>query len=117
MWPTWLASLFVSALLQAVSGQLRPEDQSTNSTFVRPVSPRRETCENARLKCAYRTGCGQALQNYVMSCSFILDSEPRILKYCPEPCQHALIALTSTEEGKNLMNVSSDIFNIFFFFS
>ncbi|CAH0552205.1 unnamed protein product [Brassicogethes aeneus] len=58
-------------------------------------------CEEARLKCAYRKGCGTALQNYLMMCSSVLDNpEP---SRCPEVCQYSLIALTSTEEGKNLM--------------
>lgn len=29
--------------------------------------------------------------------------------YCPQECSHALIALTSTEEGQELMNVSIHI--------
>lgn len=59
-------------------------------------------CAEARLRCAYRTGCGAALTNYLLWCSDVVHGAPG----CPEPCQHALIALTSTEEGKNLMNVS-----------
>jgi growth arrest-specific protein 1 len=58
------------------------------------------SCEEARLKCAYRTGCGMALQNYLVGCSGVLHGSGTS---CPESCQHALIALTSTEEGKNLM--------------
>ncbi|GLV39786.1 hypothetical protein CBL_08148, partial [Carabus blaptoides fortunei] len=58
-------------------------------------------CEEARLKCAYRTGCGRALQNYLMGCSAVLQGPPS--STCPENCQHALIALTSTDEGKDLM--------------
>ncbi|PSN45828.1 hypothetical protein C0J52_05527 [Blattella germanica] len=59
------------------------------------------TCEQARLKCAYRDGCGMALQKYMMGCSSVLHGPP--ITTCPESCQHALIALTSTEEGKDLM--------------
>ena len=62
------------------------------------------SCEEARLKCAYRTGCGMALQNYIMGCNSVLHGEPT--STCPESCQHALIALTSTEEGQELMTVS-----------
>ena len=61
------------------------------------------SCEEARLKCAYRTGCGMALQNYIVGCSSVLHGPPT--STCPETCQHALIALTSTEEGKDLMTV------------
>ncbi|KAG8336310.1 1,3-beta-glucanosyltransferase gas1 [Homalodisca vitripennis] len=61
------------------------------------------SCEEARLKCAYRTGCGMALQNYIVGCSTVLRDSAGA---CPESCQHALIALTSTDEGKDLMTVS-----------
>jgi len=57
------------------------------------------SCEDARMKCAYRTGCGSALQKYVLGCSGLRDTP----NYCPEECQHALIALTSTPEGQDLM--------------
>lgn len=60
------------------------------------------SCEEARLKCMYRVGCGRALQNYAMDCSIVLQGENPT--YCPQLCQHSLIALTSTEEGKHLMN-------------
>lgn len=61
---------------------------------------RRPSCEEARLKCAYRTGCGRALQSYIVGCSSLHHGPPG---HCPEACQHALIALTSTDEGKDLM--------------
>uniref|UniRef100_A0A8D9ADA3 Growth arrest-specific protein 1 n=1 Tax=Cacopsylla melanoneura TaxID=428564 RepID=A0A8D9ADA3_9HEMI len=61
------------------------------------------SCENARIKCAYREGCAEALQNYMIGCSqaFHGSIAPN---YCPEACQLALIALTSTEVGKEMMN-------------
>ncbi|XP_046833335.1 growth arrest-specific protein 1-like isoform X1 [Vespa crabro] len=62
----------------------------TRSTSVR--------CEDARLRCAYRTGCGMALQHYVTGCASVLQGDN-----CSDACQHALIALTSTDEGKELM--------------
>ncbi|CAK9822285.1 Growth arrest-specific protein 1 [Anthophora retusa] len=55
-------------------------------------------CEEAKLKCAYRTGCGTALQHYLTGCAPVLQGND-----CSETCQHALIALTSTDEGKELM--------------
>ncbi|XP_038211347.1 growth arrest-specific protein 1-like [Zerene cesonia] len=58
-------------------------------------------CEEARMRCAYRTGCGAALNNYMMLCSDVLSQPTSV---CPKECEHALIALTSTEEGKELMN-------------
>lgn len=66
-------------------------------------------CEEARLKCAYRVGCGGALQQYLVSCSSVLQGD--YPTRCPEICKNSLIALTSTDEGKALMNVSR-IFNI-----
>lgn len=59
-------------------------------------------CEDARLKCAYRVGCGMALQNYLVGCSSVLQGP--YVDYCPEVCLYSLIALTSTQEGQKLMN-------------
>ncbi|CAH0724396.1 unnamed protein product, partial [Brenthis ino] len=58
-------------------------------------------CEQARMRCAYRTGCGAALSNYMYLCDEVLSKPATV---CPKACEHALIALTSTEEGKELMN-------------
>lgn len=57
-------------------------------------------CEEAKLKCAFRTGCGTALQHYFTGCAPVLEDND-----CSESCQHALIALTSTDEGKELITV------------
>ncbi|KAF6216461.1 hypothetical protein GE061_000803 [Apolygus lucorum] len=62
------------------------------------------TCEDARLKCAYREGCGKALQNFIISCS----SLHQLTRNCPEECQNALIALTSTDEGQQFMSCDCD---------
>ncbi|GBP64232.1 hypothetical protein EVAR_21549_1 [Eumeta japonica] len=59
-------------------------------------------CSDVRMRCAYRSGCGAALNNYMELCAEVLSNP---MGHCPEPCQHALIALTSTEEGKDLMNL------------
>ncbi|KAL1513655.1 hypothetical protein ABEB36_003040 [Hypothenemus hampei] len=58
-------------------------------------------CEEARLKCAYREGCGTALQHYLLDCSGVLQGPHK--HYCPQICEYSLIALVSTEEGKALM--------------
>lgn len=63
------------------------------------------SCEDARLRCAYRSGCGMALQQYLTRCSSVLGGA---VGGCPEICLHALIALTSTDEGKELMTVSHE---------
>lgn len=59
-------------------------------------------CQEAQLRCAYRAGCGAALENYEMMCNDVVESNAK----CPKACEYALIALTSTAEGKDLMNVS-----------
>ncbi|XP_043277439.1 growth arrest-specific protein 1-like [Venturia canescens] len=79
---------------------------STLISFVRAttnssVNTAKTSCEVARLRCAFRTGCGSALQQYLTSCTADLQSDSR---GCPETCQHALIALTSTDQGKELMS-------------
>ncbi|XP_071455175.1 growth arrest-specific protein 1-like, partial [Hetaerina americana] len=67
-------------------------------------------CEEAKMKCAYREGCGEALQRFVAACSEIAigtrigaHARDEEMPTCSEPCQHALIALTSTEEGQALI--------------
>ncbi|XP_012263320.1 growth arrest-specific protein 1-like isoform X2 [Athalia rosae] len=59
------------------------------------------SCVDANLRCAYRSGCGMALQQYLTKCSSDLQGDA--VRVCPESCLHALIALTSTDEGKELM--------------
>ncbi|KAJ8673749.1 hypothetical protein QAD02_005011 [Eretmocerus hayati] len=56
-------------------------------------------CDDARLRCAYRTGCGRALQHYLTRCASVLHGD---VDECPEICQHAIVALMSTDQGKDL---------------
>lgn len=63
------------------------------------------SCEEARMKCVYRTGCGAALHKYMVDCSSVIHANPP-MTHCPDACQLALITLTSTNEGQQLMNVS-----------
>ncbi|KAL4714935.1 hypothetical protein ACJJTC_003086, partial [Scirpophaga incertulas] len=58
-------------------------------------------CQEAQMRCAYRSGCGTAFGNYEMMCSDVLGESN---SKCTKACEYALIALTSTEEGKALMN-------------
>ncbi|XP_026763182.1 growth arrest-specific protein 1-like [Galleria mellonella] len=58
-------------------------------------------CEDVQMQCAYRSGCGKALNNYMIFCSEVLTTGTST---CPEYCEYALIALTSTPEGKDLLN-------------
>lgn len=68
-------------------------------------------CEEARLKCAYRVGCGGALQQFMVGCSNVLQGS--FPSHCSEKCRNSLIVLTSTDEGKALMDVSKSIMNNF----
>lgn len=62
-----------------------------------------QSCNAARLKCAYRAGCGLALQNYLLGCSDLAEGKTT---QCNTHCRHSLIALMSTIEGQRLMKVS-----------
>lgn len=85
------------------------ETSSSSSSLVEEES-NATRCDDARMRCAYRTGCGRALTHYLTRCASVLQGD---ISDCPEFCQHALIGLTSTDEGKELMNVS--VLSIFFF--
>ncbi len=88
-WTSILAALMILTVVAA------DEETNTTNTSI--------SCEDARVKCAYRTGCGAALQQYVTNCA--TDLRGRVTS-CPETCLLALIALTSTDEGKQLTSVS-----------
>lgn len=68
-----------------------------------------ESCNVAQLKCAYRDGCGLAIQNYMLACSALAEGKTTV---CSTYCKHSLIALMSTPEGKRLMkcNCTDDAF-------
>ncbi|XP_064100524.1 growth arrest-specific protein 1-like isoform X1 [Macrobrachium nipponense] len=87
-------------------------DVTNVTTTARPQSTNRSSttthlsCEEARIKCALRGGCGMALQNYMLGCADLMSGN---IDYCDEYCKNSLIALTSTEEGHLLMDcVCSD---------
>lgn len=62
-------------------------------------------CEVARTKCAYRAGCGMALQNYMIDCAALIVGHTTV---CSVACERALIALLSTEEGEALVDCDCD---------
>jgi len=70
--------------------------------YTAPVLPNAEDvgCNHAFMACAYRDGCGRALEQYELTCSNLVNG---LTDICSLPCQHALIALLSTPEGKRLM--------------
>jgi len=72
------------------------------SNYTGPVEPPAEEvgCDIAQLKCAYRAGCGLALQNYMLGCADVASGRTAS---CNTHCRHSLIALMSTHEGKRLM--------------
>ncbi|XP_025198985.1 growth arrest-specific protein 1-like [Melanaphis sacchari] len=58
-------------------------------------------CEDVRMKCAMGMGCSMALQHYLAKCDKVLQTDSAT---CPESCLYALVALTSTEDGKRMMD-------------
>lgn len=76
------------------------------ANYTGPYQPPAEevSCNVARMKCAYRAGCGLALQNYILGCSELAEGKT---KACSVHCRHSLIALMSTPEGQRLMKVRS----------
>ena len=78
-----------------------------NYTTPKLPDPESVPCDVARLKCAFRSGCGLALQNYALGC---MDLVTGITKTCNAHCRHSLIALMSTKEGQRLMKVCLRIF-------
>ncbi|KAK2718796.1 growth arrest-specific protein 1-like isoform X2 [Artemia franciscana] len=72
-----------------------------HSVAYQVVSDSSEMCQDVRAKCLFRSGCGMAMQNYLVHCADVMTG--RGSGECSKACQHALIALTSTEEGQALM--------------
>eukprot|EP00094_Tigriopus_californicus_P005348 TCALIF_05157-PA protein Name:"Similar to GAS1 Growth arrest-specific protein 1 (Homo sapiens)" AED:0.22 eAED:0.36 QI:0/0/0/1/0/0.25/4/0/251 len=66
-----------------------------------------EPCHVSQLKCAYRDGCGLAIQNYMLACSALAEGKTTT---CTTYCKHSLIALMSTPEGKRLMKYCAAMF-------
>jgi len=61
------------------------------------------SCEAARHKCAFASACTKALQTYFARCDEFLKNDPT---KCPDSCLFALVALTSTHDGKRMLDVS-----------
>ena len=64
------------------------------------IPARDVSCSMATLACANRDGCGLALEQYLLSCSDLVQGEDDT---CNRQCQLSLIALLSTPEGERLM--------------
>ena len=65
--------------------------------------PQEVPCDVAQTKCAFRSGCSLALQNYALGCLTLVKGQTGV---CNSHCRHSLIALMSTLEGQRLMKVS-----------
>jgi len=105
-----MVSWFLVAILAAfygsvpISGAWPPSSASLKGSDNPPSVITTEDdpvlCEDAHLKCAYRKGCGNALKSYMSGCLDVISGRTN---KCTDHCKHALIALTSTEEGQRLM--------------
>ena len=60
------------------------------------------SCSAAQQKCVLRNRCGWALNRYMIACADIITGKT---KFCNDLCKKSLIAITSTEEGQQLMKV------------
>lgn len=76
-------------------------NSSSKGERSRAAAASRRTCAEAKIRCALRSGCGMALQNYMLGCADLMGGR---VDHCDEYCKNALIALTSTEEGHDLMD-------------
>ena len=74
-------------------------------SLFRPELPDPEdiACNDAIVKCAFRSGCLMALQNYELGCFDLVKGKSNV---CNSHCRHSLISLMSTTEGERLMKVS-----------
>ena len=106
----WFFGMWVNIIMAVTSARIMFDGENVNyehdsDDFNDYQEDKVMDCDEARLKCAYRNGCGMALQNYMIGCSTVIQGPG--VSVCPEHCQHSLIALTSTEEGQQLMNVNN----------
>ena len=90
-------SFFIIRIHPGTVPQLLP-----NYTGPELPDPESVPCDVARLKCAFRSGCGLALQNYALGCMELVKGRSQ---QCNTHCRHSLIALVSTLEGQRLMKV------------
>lgn len=103
----WLTA--AALLLLTLCGAPAAGDGETQApTTVLPRGdPHMVVCEDVRVRCAFNKGCSLALHNYFTKCDKSLVADPT---KCPEMCMEALVTLTSTEDGKWLLDVSTRSF-------
>jgi hypothetical protein len=95
-------SMVALLLLGMVSLALCNGERLVDNSAV-AVADNQVMCEDVRIKCAMGLGCSTALTHYFAKCDRILQTDSTT---CPESCLYALVALTSTEDGKRMMDVS-----------
>ncbi|XP_045123501.1 growth arrest-specific protein 1-like isoform X1 [Portunus trituberculatus] len=104
VWP-WVVAWAAVANVAVGGGEQNTTTSRPTSMMPTPAATPM-TCEDARIKCALREGCGMALQNYMLGCADLISGKSA---ECDPYCRNSLIALTSTEEGHALMDcVCSD---------
>lgn len=100
-----ISDIFSNITNDIIISDLSPSSSSTNSSRSNSSSngdaTSGVTCEEARIKCGLRGGCGLALHNYMLGCADLMSGR---ITHCDEYCKNSLIALTSTEEGHVLMD-------------
>ncbi|XP_050701882.1 growth arrest-specific protein 1-like [Eriocheir sinensis] len=100
-WPWVVAWVMATAGVAADGRDQNPPVTSPPQTSMPTPASKPISCEDANIKCALRAGCGMALQNYMLGCADLIAGRSA---ECDPYCRNSLIALTSTEEGHELMD-------------
>lgn len=90
--------IVIIVLMISLGSTLAQEDEEVETSFT-------TTCHFASLKCNYRTGCGNALKSYLVECNDLISNKTQV---CSVRCRNTLIGLTSTPEGKRLMECTCE---------
>jgi len=96
-----IISMVALLLSGMVSLALSSGEKLVDNSAVAVSDNQQVMCEDVRMRCAMGLGCSTALQHYFAKCDRILQTDSTT---CPESCLYALVALTSTEDGKRMMD-------------
>ncbi|CAB4062854.1 GAS1 [Lepeophtheirus salmonis] len=94
-WTSCLYDILNSPKVDLVAQSWSTEDDDTNA------DSNLESCRFLSLKCSYRGGCGATLRSYLLECNDLIQNKTEI---CSESCKYTLIGLTSTPEGKSMLD-------------
>ena len=105
---TLFIHLLLVALIKCTAIEQSIDQDSTQSPneltkLNEPEQSSNQRCDDARLKCAFRLDCGQALTSYMIHCADLIAGTVDINR-CPSKCFRALVALASTEHGAKLVD-------------